>query len=291
MFTRKHYLMLAAVCVGATWAATALAEVQTKTVVDTSAHNAIEKTADKAPVKTEAEQNLALFFGHDDRTFIKAPYHAPFAAVGRLETVSQSHCTATLVAPDLAVTAAHCFLMWPRKFDKGSWFYAGYSQGQWQAKYKVLGQLIHQRFRKGLDYVGEDVYIQPAVSSYDIAWLKLKLVEGKAPKPMPLFSGNADQLLKQLQLYKHTVTQAGYAYDHDEKLTAHIACKVTDLFDDHTLGHQCDTLSGDSGSPLWLDTPQGPRLIAVQSAAPDWFNRDKADNTAVTVIRLPKKPK
>ena len=123
---------------------------------------------------TEAEQNLALFFGQDDRIFISAPYAAPFNAIGKLETEAASQCTATLVAPNLAVTAAHCFFMEPHKFDKGRWFWAGYHQGKWQARYQVTGQVFHSRFRKGLDYVGEGVYIKPAVAGYDIAWLKLK---------------------------------------------------------------------------------------------------------------------
>lgn len=239
----------------------------------------------------EAAQNLALFFGHDDRVFVPSPYAGAYAAVGKMETDSGSHCTATLIAPDLAVTAAHCFLMLPKKLDKGHWFWVGYHEGKWQARYRVVGLSLHERFRKGLEYYGDDVYIKPAVSAYDIALIKVKLVDGVPPKPMPVFKGNADQLLEKIHAANSEVTQAGYAHDHGEQLTAHIGCDVTGLIADNTLEHQCDTLSGDSGSPLWLQTEQGPQLVAVQSAAPDWFNRDKADNTAVTVLQLPKRPK
>lgn len=243
-------------------------------------------------VAETAQERLALFFGKDDRVFITAPYAQPYAAIGKLETRAGNRCTATLVAPDLAVTAAHCFLMVPRKLDKGQWFWAGYHEGKWQARYQVLGQVFHPRFRKGLEYKGEDVYIQPDVSALDIAWLKLKLVDGMAPDPMPLYSGNhIDDLQTRLGQYASRVIQAGYAHDHNQVLTAHKGCLVTGVVDDNTLEHQCDTLSGDSGSPLWLETEKGPLLIAVQSAAPDWFNRDKADNTAVTVIQLPRRPK
>lgn len=238
----------------------------------------------------EKKQKLALFFGKDDRIFISSPYAGSYAAIGKMQTEAESHCTATLVAPDLAVTAAHCFLMQPRKLDKGKWFWAGYYEGKWQARYQVLGQVFHPRFRKGLEYKGDDVYIQPKVAAYDIAWLKLKLLDGVAPQPMPLFSGHADTLLAQIQQFDSKVTQAGFAHDHNQKLTAHQGCQVTSLVDNNTLEHQCDTLAGDSGSPLWLETGSGPQLIAVQSAAPDWFNRDKSDNTAVTVLQLPKRP-
>ena len=211
-----------------------------------------------AGAETPAER-LALFFGKDDRSFIPAPYAQPYAAVGKMETVDESHCTATLVAPDLAVTAAHCFLMTPHRLDRGKWFWAGYHQGKWQARYQVVTQVFHPRFRKGLEYKGDDVYIHPEVSSYDIAWIKLKFVDGVAPAPMMLYRGNhSDDLLAHIQRLNSKVTQAGYAHDHNQVLTAHKNCQVTSLVDDNTLEHQCDTLSGDSGSPLWLETEKGP---------------------------------
>lgn len=244
-----------------------------------------------AMAETDAER-LALFFGKDDRTFVPAPYPRPYAAIGKLETAGESRCTATLVTPTLAITAAHCFLMTPRKLDHGKWFWAGYHNGKWQARYRVLGEIFHPKFRTGLDYVGEDVYIQPQVSALDIAWMRVRLEEGVAPQPMRIYTGNhADDLLALVQRHGNKVTQAGFAHDHNQVLTTHRHCVVTGVFDDNTLEHQCDTLSGDSGSPLWLETEKGPLLIAVQSAAPDWFNRDKVDNTAVTVIQLPRRPK
>ncbi|SFN19735.1 protease YdgD [Formivibrio citricus] len=238
-----------------------------------------------------AAQNLILFFGKDDRVFVTPPYAGAFSAVGKMQTSGESHCTATLIAPDLAITAAHCFLMTPRKLDKGRWFWAGYHEGKWLARYRIENQFFHPKFRKGLEYKGDDVYIKPQAAPYDIALIKLKLVDGIPPKPMPVFSGNADALLAKIQQYDSEVTQAGFASDHNQVLTAHQGCQVTALIEDNTLEHQCDTLSGDSGSPLWLVTEKGPMLVAVQSSAPDWFNRDKADNTAVTVLQMPKRPK
>lgn len=237
-----------------------------------------------------SKENKALFFGQDDRVFIQAPYAQPFAAIGLLETAAASTCTATLVAPDLAITAAHCFLMEAKKLDAGRWFKAGFHDGEYQARYQVLSQSFHPRFKKGLVYKGEDVYIQDSAAAYDIAWLKLKLIEGKAPKPLPLFSGNKAELKTMIAASQSLVTQAGFAEDHDTKLTAHKDCKITRLRPNNTIYHRCDTLAGDSGSPIWLNTRTGPQIIAVQSSAPDWFNREKADNVGVTVLQLPPKP-
>jgi protease YdgD len=237
-----------------------------------------------------SKENKILFFGQDDRVFIAAPYAQPFSAIGQLETIAASTCTATLVAPDLAITAAHCFLMDAKKLDAGRWFKAGFHKGEYQARYQVVAQYFHPRFKKGLVYKGDDVYIQDSAAAYDIAWLKLKLVDGKAPEPLPLFNGKKNQLKAIIASAKSRATQAGFAEDHDTELTAHKDCKITRLRSNNTIYHRCDTLAGDSGSPIWLNTSNGPQIIAVQSSAPDWFNRKKADNVGVTVLQLPPKP-
>ncbi|WP_081687037.1 trypsin-like serine peptidase [Chitinilyticum litopenaei] len=237
-----------------------------------------------------ARQRLALFFGRDDRQFIAAPYPQPYAAIGRLETAAGSTCTATLVGENLAVTAAHCFLMEADRLDPGRWFYAGYHRGKYQARYRVLEQVFPPRFRRGLRYQGDDVYIEPEAAAYDIAWLKLEKAEGIAPEPLPIMGKNMDTLKRTLKATAQRITQAGYAEDHDTQLTSHRHCRITELRENRTLFHQCDTLAGDSGSPLFVETAEGPRLIAVQSSAPDWFNRGLADNVAVTVLQLPKPP-
>jgi protease YdgD len=237
-----------------------------------------------------AAQRLALFFGNDDRVIVPAPYPAPFAAIGQLRTKNDYTCTATLVAPDLAVTAAHCFMMEAKRADVGAWFMAGFNQGKYQAKYQIVDQIFHPAFQQGLQYKGEDVYILPQAAEHDIAWLKLKLVDGVAPQPMPIFQGTREQLAAEFQSSQMQLNQGGFAEDHDAILTAHLACSLSELRENNTIYHRCDTLSGDSGSPIWLTTAKGPLLIGVQSSAPDWFNRQQADNVGVTVLQLPNKP-
>ena len=60
-----------------------------------------------------AKEVKTLFFGHDDRTRVTDPTEAPWDAIGQLETASGNLCTATLITPQLALTAGHCLLMPP----------------------------------------------------------------------------------------------------------------------------------------------------------------------------------
>jgi V8-like Glu-specific endopeptidase len=64
------------------------------------------------------------------------------------------------------------------------------------------------------------------------------------------------------------VTQSGYPVDHLDTLYTHTDCIVTGWAQTSVLSHQCDTLPGDSGSPLMLKTDNGWQLIGVQSSAP-----------------------
>jgi protease YdgD len=228
-----------------------------------------------------------LFFGKDNRIQVQNQAQFPWSAIGLLTMKSGIECSATLVRSDRVLTAAHCFFM--EKKDKAQYFYAGRKGEAYAAKYQVVGRpMLNRRFAKGLTYKNGGVYIAPKVASFDYALIKVKKVSGIAPKPLPVFRGGKAALKRSLRQNHWRVTQAGYASDKDNLLMAHKGCKITQLNKNLTLSHQCDTLSGDSGSPIWLMVNHQPRLIAVQSSAPDAKNRNKADNIAVSVLNLPK---
>ena len=79
------------------------------------------------------------------------------------------------------------------------------------------------------------------------------------------------------------MTQSGYPEDHLDNLYSHQDCIVTGWAQNSVLSHQCDTLPGDSGSPLLLKTADGWQVIAVQSSAPGPQDRWRADNRAIAV--------
>jgi len=101
--------------------------------------------------------------------------------------------------------------------------------------------------------------------------------------PIPLFDGSRSDLTAALKESGRKVTQAGYPADHLDSLYSHSDCIVTGWAQRAVLSHQCDTLPGDSGSPLLLKKDDGWQLIAVQSSAPAPVDRYRADNRAIAV--------
>ncbi|WP_052234797.1 trypsin-like serine peptidase, partial [Parachlamydia acanthamoebae] len=183
-------------------------------------------------------------------------------------------CTATLITPDTVLTAAHCFWTNGKNQDKPDIFLAGKHKKRVIAKYQATQVTMHFAFAKGLRYKGRDVYISLKAAPLDVAMVKVRLLSGTAPIPLPVFRGNKADLSRLLQENKWRVTQAGYAGDRDDVLTAHRQCRITHINQNLTLYHQCDTLSGNSGSPMWASVNNQPQIVAVQSSAPDVENRD-----------------
>lgn len=64
---------------------------------------------------------------------------APWTAIGRLSTPRNTNCSATLIGPDLVLTAAHCILDKEGQFVQGNYqFQAGYNRGQMFASAGVV---------------------------------------------------------------------------------------------------------------------------------------------------------
>ncbi len=101
-----------------------------------------------------------------------------------------------------------------------------------------------------------------------------------------MWQGDRQQLTAQLKQANRVVTQAGYPEDHLDTLYIHQDCQITGWAQTAVLSHRCNTLPGDSGSPLMLNTPAGWQLIAIQSSAPLAKDRYRADNRALAVTAI-----
>lgn len=129
---------------------------------------------------------------------------------------------------------------------------------------------------------GDGWIVPPSAAPYDYGIVIIRNPPS-AITPIPLFSGSRSELVDALKATNDRVTQAGYPADHLDNLYAHQNCRITGWAQKAVLSHRCDTLPGDSGSPLLLNSAQGWQIIAVQSSAPAARDRYRADNRAIAV--------
>jgi len=135
---------------------------------------------------------------------------------------------------------------------------------------------------KRLKADGDGWIVPSAAAPWDFGLIVLRYAPGGIT-PIPLFSGDKADLTAALKVSERKVTQSGYPEDHLDNLYSHQDCIVTGWAQTTVLSHQCDTLPGDSGSPLLLKTDTGWQVIAVQSSAPGPKDRWRADNRAISV--------
>ncbi|PKH26765.1 serine protease [Enterobacterales bacterium CwR94] len=223
-----------------------------------------------------------LFFGQDNRKPIADTASWPWEAIGQLETESGNLCSATLISTHLALTAGHCMLTPPGQFDQpvALRFIAG--KKTWRYEIHDIEGRVAPDLSKKLKADGDGWIVPGAAAPHDFGLIILRNPPSGIT-PIPLFSGSRSELTAALKAAGRKVSQAGYPEDHLDTLYSHSDCLVTGWAQRTVLSHQCDTLPGDSGSPLLLNGPNGWSLVAVQSSAPAAKDRQLADNRAVAV--------
>ncbi|MEM6438573.1 MAG: serine protease [Pseudomonadota bacterium] len=170
------------------------------------------------------------------------------AAVGRLNIGGQGHCTATLIAPDLIVTAAHCL----HNARTGAFwraerlvFLPGYDRGAYAALARGAEVARPEDWtREALDRDLAAVRVAPALPS-------------AAAEPFAA----ADLARPGLPVW--TVS---YGRDRPEAPSREADCEISARRGDLILT-TCEATPGVSGAPVLTDTPEGPVLVAVAVAA------------------------
>jgi protease YdgD len=190
----------------------------------------------------------------DPRVRVDA-HQPPWRAVARLQVPGIARCTAVLVAPRLAVTAAHC--LWSRRL--GHWVPAGsvhvltgYAAGSFAT------HLVAESYRIAPGYDAADA---DAGRGADLALVTLAgpvadvlALAGATPRPgTPAVLG-------------------GYNQDRAEVIEADTNCAVTGTARDRHGGalllHDCSATRGTSGGPLLVRDETGDLVLAgVQVAA------------------------
>ncbi|WP_028535391.1 trypsin-like serine peptidase [Paludibacterium yongneupense] len=226
-------------------------------------------------------EQLALFYGKDSR--VKVPVDTmPWQTIGQLETAGHLRCSGTLVAPDVVLTAGHCFVGKKGRLDPAVSFMLGIDGDTYDTLVGVKHVYVSQVLLKGIIRHPHSMTIPPAVAPYDFAFVRLSQPAGKEFGYLPLFQGNAAALKSLLVRNNWRVTQAGYPVDTNGVMMAHKSCQAIELQDDGRLGHRCNTLPGDSGSPILAQQNGKYVVIGLQSSAPSARDRQRANNMALT---------
>ncbi len=196
----------------------------------------------------------------------------PWRTVGRVNIGGRAHCSGTLVAANIVLTAAHCL------FSKASGqmvvpgivhFVAGYSRGE------HLGHSKVKTYRVGDGYRGEEGATRENVQ-HDWALLVLEeslgnelgfltVPEGwfEPPKPTAL-----PRPTKRKVQITSDITTAGYPGDRKHILSLEENCNIiTTANEGRILLTSCIALKGDSGGPILQKVGDGWHIIGVQTSA------------------------
>ena len=132
--------------------------------------------ADKPDVAKSANDEVStLFFGHDDRVPVNDTTQSPWDAVGQLETASGNLCTATLIAPNLALTAGHCLLTPPKgKADKAVALRFVSNKGLWRYEIHDIEGRVDPTLGKRLKADGDGWIVPPAAAPWDFGLIVLQ---------------------------------------------------------------------------------------------------------------------
>lgn len=191
-------------------------------------------------------------------------------AVGRLDT-GVSFCSATLVAPDLVLTAAHCLFDGQnnRIADAALRFAAGLRNGQAEAVRQVARAHLPAGYRAAAG--PPDM----AMIAQDIALLELA-APIHSGMVVPIRTGLAGRI-------SDAVTLVSYGRDRESHASIQEDCTIVGRADAVT-ALTCSVVPGSSGAPILRQTPTGFEVVAVVSAMGEWGGAEASFGVDVTAV-------
>lgn len=175
-----------------------------------------------------------------------------WSGVGRLDT-GVSFCTAVLIAPDLALTAAHC-LFHPatgaRLAPGALQFLAGLRNGRPETIRAVRAATLH------------DAYIGSEAARFDMIGRDLALLHLALPiraAQMPALAVGAPPEAGE------AVTVVSYGAGREAVASIEEDC-LTLTTEGAVLALSCEVVGGSSGAPVIRMTAEGPQVVGIVSA-------------------------
>lgn len=244
------------------------------------------------------------FFGRDDRILMDTSVF-PWSTIGLLSS-SGGQCTATLVAPDIALTAAHCLIGPSGIASEGTFVTArSHPRGPFSANLtgsRILDTLrteadMDENLRENVDWAL--VQLDRPIGA-ELGYLAVELVQDNRPIRRDLISAMAMLIITAvaaaatqgrtrlalaglaitgglvLSIFSYRTVfgedprqeplwQAGYSWDTGDNLSGSEECELRGFTRSGLIAHACDTVDGDSGSPLLVRRGDGWAIIGVIS--------------------------
>lgn len=176
-------------------------------------------------------------------------------AVGRLDIGGRSFCTATLIAPDRVLTAAHCLYdraSGARIEDARITFLAGWRTGRAEAIRGIRRSVVEPEFR----FAAGDTLARVAT---DLAVLQLDM-----PIRMPSIQPFA--IARGVPVSGDSVAVVSYARERAEAPSLQDRCAVLDQRHDGVMVLSCAIDFGASGAPVFAFENGEARIVSVISA-------------------------
>jgi protease YdgD len=181
-------------------------------------------------------------------------------AVGRLNREAGGFCTAVLIAPREALTAAHC--LWDQ--TRRRWldpetlhFVPGYRRGTYLGHARVNGY----RLAEGIA-IDEQGHPESLLDDWAVLELTLDLYAAAGVEPMPL----AD-FAERERLAEQPIATGGYSRDRPHLPEKVAPCRALGIIEGgRLLLHDCGSSAGSSGSPIVIERDGRYLIVGVQSA-------------------------